>query len=43
MRISKDRGFDPGAIKLTVMKLTSDSTGELLKISRISDQALFVE
>jgi hypothetical protein len=28
-RISKDKGFDPDAIKLTVMKLTSDSIGKL--------------
>jgi hypothetical protein len=42
-RISKDNGFDPGAIKLRVMKLTSDSTGDILRASRISDRTLFVE
>jgi hypothetical protein len=41
--LPENKGFDPDAIKLGVMKLTSDSTETIFEPSRISDRTLFVE
>jgi hypothetical protein len=38
-----DKGFDPGAIKLTVMKLTLDSFSSDFEPSRICDQTHSVD
>jgi hypothetical protein len=41
--LAENKGFAPDAIKLMVMKLTSDSIDTIIEPSRISDLTLSVE